>query len=108
MRRGCKIIFIIKDNQKIETLKSFLMKWHIRSNIFELDSKVKNINTFIKNIATKRNCDAIIMGNTIFHDPQLSNIQSLKKDTDLPILYPLIAMDENEISQKCKEIGISP
>ena len=110
MRRGCKIIFITKDNQKIETLKSFLMKWYIRSTIFELDSEVKNINTFIKNIATKRKCDAIIMDNTIFNDPQLelSNIQSLKKDTDLPILNPLIAMDENEISQKCKEIGISP
>lgn len=110
MRRGCKIIFITKDNQNVESLKSFLMKWYIKTNIIELDLKVKNINTFIIHIATKRNCDAIITGNTIFNDLQLelSNIQSLKKDTDLPILNPLISMDENEINQKCKEIGISP
>ena len=85
------------------------MKWYIRTDIFKLDSKVKNINTFFKNITTKRNCDAIIMGKTIFNNPlfELSDIKSLKKDTNLPILNPLIAMDENKINQKCKKIGIS-
>ncbi len=110
MRRGCKIIFITKDNQNVEPLKSFLFNWHISSNIFEVDSKVKNINNFFKNIAAKKNCDAIIMGNTFVNDPQieLSNIKLLKKYTNLPILNPLIAMDDKEISQKCNEIGISP
>ena len=35
-----------------------------------------------------------------------ANVKLLKKHIKLPILCPLIAMEEDEIKQKCKEIGI--
>jgi len=108
MRRGCKIIFIITKKRNIESLKSFLTRWYIRTDIIWMNSSVKNIYTFFKNIASEKNCDAIVMSNKIFNNPsvELSNIKLFKKYTNLTILNPLIAMDDIEINQRCKDLGI--
>jgi adenylyl- and sulfurtransferase ThiI len=36
----------------------------------------------------------------------LSEIKQLKKYVDIPILHPLISMNDEEIIKKCKEIGL--
>ena len=51
---------------------------------------------------------AIISGLTIYEDSDnvLPDIKHLKKQITLPVLHPLIAMDNKEIKGKLKEIGL--
>jgi thiamine biosynthesis protein ThiI len=108
IRRGSKVIFLIKDKFKIDMLKSFMSKWNIESNIDKLDLK-ENVYNILNKKANEENCDAIVTG--LFLDKNistsLSEIYNLKKYVKFLILHPLIAMDKNEINNKCEEIGIS-
>ena len=108
MRRGCKILFVNIDERNTKILNSFLTNWYANLDIFMVDTKGKNLYESLNKIASERNCDAIVTGHTLCNNPQneLSDIKLLKKHINLPILHPLIAMGDGEISQKCKEIGI--
>lgn len=108
MRRGCKILFANIDEHNTKILNSFLTNWYANLDIFIVDTKGKNLYESLNKIASERNCDAIVTGHTLCNNSQneLSDIKLLKKHINLPILHPLIAMDDGEISQKCKEIGI--
>ena len=108
MRRGCKILFVNIDERNTKILNSFLTNWYANLDIFMVDTKGKNLYESLNKIASERNCDAIVTGHTLCNNSQneLSDIKLLKKHSNLPILHPLIAMGDSEISQKCKEIGI--
>ncbi|EMR74998.1 thiamine biosynthesis ATP pyrophosphatase [Thermoplasmatales archaeon SCGC AB-540-F20] len=108
MRRGCKILFANIDEHNTKILNSFLTNWYANLDIFMVDTKGENLYESLNKIASERNCDAIVTGHTLCNNPQneLSDIKLLKKHINLPILHPLIAMGDGEISQKCKEIGI--
>ena len=108
MRRGCKILFVNIDERNTKILNSFLTNWYATLDIFMVDTKGKNLYESLNKIAFERNCDAIVTGHTLCNNSQneLSDIKLLKKHSNLPILHPLIAMGDSEISQKCKEIGI--
>lgn len=108
MRRGCKTIFATTKESNKNILKSFMENWFIKSDILTLDSE-KNLVEELNTIAIEKNCDAIATGHTILDKSQniLSDIKQLKKHIKFPILHPLIAMDKEQIDQKCKEIGLS-
>jgi thiamine biosynthesis protein ThiI len=108
IRRGCKIIFLIKDKSKINVLKSIISKWYIESKIYSFDSK-ESIYYWINKTITEENCDAVVTGHFLDENLSisLSDIIQLKKNVKSLILHPLIAMDRNEINNKCEEIGIS-
>lgn len=108
MRRGCKILFVNIDERNTKILNSFLTNWYANLDIFMVDTKGKNLYESLNKIASERNCDAIVTGHTLCNNSQneLSDIKLLKKHSNLPILHPLIAMGDSEISQKCKEVGI--
>ena len=105
--RGCKPIFLCSNEIKKEVIDKFLNNWFIKSKIFVV-SQNKNLYAQINKIATEYNCDAIVTGNTLFDDSKIAieKIKQIKKQLDLPILNPLIAMDEEEINRKLEEIGL--
>ena len=108
MRRGCKIVFVNIKEFNTDALNSFISNWYADSNIFTVD-RGSNLYENLNKIASERNCNAIVTGHILYDHPQneLSDIKLLKKHVKLPILYPLIAMEKDEINKKCKEIGIS-
>ena len=108
MRRGCKTIFVNVDESNTDILQSFTSKWFAESDVMPLNSKSKNFYENANKLAVKKNCDAIATGHTLCNNPleNLSDIKLLKKHIKLPILYPLIAMEKDEINKKCKELGI--
>ena len=108
MRRGCKTIFATTKESNKNILKSFMENWFIKSDTLTLDSE-KNLVEELNTIAIEKNCDAIATGHTILDKSQniLSDIKQLKKHVKFPILHPLIAMDKEQINQKCKKIGLS-
>jgi thiamine biosynthesis protein ThiI len=109
MKRGCRIFFIRNENKNIAPLQSFLARWGIFPHVITIDAATNLIYEFIKHTASEKKCDAIGLGTTVFNNTkqELSNITLLKNHTHLPVLLPLLAMDNNEIKKKCKDLGIS-
>lgn len=106
MRRGCKIIFINTKKSNTEALSSFTSNWYADSDISIFNSG-KDIYENLNKIASERKCDAVVTGYSLGDSQhKLSDIKLFKKHIALPILCPLIAMDQDEISKKCKEIGV--
>ena len=108
VHRGCKPIFLSINESHKDVLERFMNSWFIKSKIITGNSK-DNLYKQINKTAAKHKCDAIVSGHTIFDNSKniLSSIKQLKKQTNLPVLHPLIAMDYEEINRKCKEIGLS-
>ena len=108
MRRGCKILFVNTGKSNTDTLNSFITNWHVDSDIRIVDAKGTKLYETLNKIACEKTCDAIVTGHVLYDNPQyeLSDIKLLKRLTKLPILHPLIAMEEGEIHKKCKEIEI--
>ena len=106
IRRGCKTIFINRKKSNEKILDSFIDDWFVKSEIFTINSS-KKYNKITK-IVIEKNCNAIVTGHTLDKHPfkTLKEIKLLKNFFNIPILNPLIALKENEINKKCKEIGI--
>ena len=107
MRRGCKTIFLTTKEELNNILSSFLDEWFVKSDIISINSENKLFENIYK-IAFEKKCKAIVTGHVIKDDSQetLSEIIQLKEHINLPILQPLIAMQEEDINKKFKEIGL--
>jgi len=110
MRRGCKITFINVNKTNNELFGSFISNWNIDADIVSIAIRSKNLYKTLSKIASEKNCDAIVTGYTLYDASSncLSNIKLLKKYTKIPVLLPLIAMDEKTINKKSREIGLKP
>ncbi len=108
MHRGCKPIFLSINEFHKDVLERFMNYWFIKSIIITGNSK-DNLYKQINKTAAKYKCDAIVSGHTIFDNSEniIFSIKQLKKQTNLPVLHPLISMDYEEINRKCKDIGLS-
>lgn len=108
IRRGCSTYFAIFEEKNIDIINTFVDKWFLdsKNRVIKLNKEKYFEDLNIK--AKEKNCDAVVIGNTLFGDhlKELNNIISLKKNIDIPILQPLIAMDKNKIIKKCNELGI--
>ena len=106
IRRGCKATFFITNKSNLNILNSFIKNWYIESDKYYLESN-KNLIKNLNKIVDEKKCEAIVSGISLFDKSKtLSNIKTLKKSINFPILYPLIAMDKKNINKKCREIGI--
>ena len=103
IRRGCKAIFIATRESK-NILERFIEKWYIKSKILTIPTE-NNTNSLIKEITKKNYCEAIVTGHTL-NKNSIYDITKLKQQINLPVLTPLISMNENEIKTKVKEIGL--
>ena len=108
IHRGCKPIFLSINESNHDVLERFMNHWFIKSLVITCNSR-DNLYKQINKTAAKYHCDAIVSGHTLFDNSKniLSNIKQLKRHTNLPVLNPLIAMDNEEINRKCKKIGLS-
>jgi len=108
MRRGCKTIFLITKDSYKENITSFLKNWFVKSDVVSINSMDKLFEN-INQIAFEKKCKAIVTGHIIKDDSNevIDDIFQLKKQINLPILQPLIAMSEEDINNKLKEIRIN-
>jgi thiamine biosynthesis protein ThiI len=107
MRRGCKVIYLNTKESFEDTLISFLDDWFIKTDVF-LVKAGNNLLEHINKTASEKNCKAIVTGHIIKDDSQkiLSNTILLKNHINIPVLQPLIAMQEEQINKKYREIGL--
>jgi len=107
MHRGCKAIFI-KTKKTKEKIEPFFSKWNIKPEIITIKTQDKDLYKNLNQLALEYNCDALVTNYNIDKNSLdlLSEIKSLKQHMDIPVLHPLIAMDEKTINKKCKDIGL--
>jgi len=107
MHRGCKVIFV-KTKETKEKLEPFFSKWNIKPEIITIKTQDKDLYKNINQLALENNCDALVTNYNINKNSTdlLSEIKSLKQHIGIPVLHPLIAMDEKTINKKCKGIGL--
>lgn len=106
MRRGCIPVFLTQEKEVIENIKIFTNKWYYNSEIV-----ICNKNTFYKNInlvISVYGCEAVITDHSLSDDysEMLKEITKLKKYIDLPLIQPLIILDDAIIQEKSREIDL--
>lgn len=105
MKRGCIPVFILTDKNLLDSLKSFCQKWYTNPDIHEQSNDeilLEKLNFLIKN----KKCDALVTSFYFSPSESTSNLIEFTKNLNIPILHPLISMDENEIKQKSNELGV--
>jgi len=102
MHRGCKIIYGSKNQKFNKKIETFAKNWYAESQIFNI-SQDNNSFDSINKIAKNNKCDAIITGHNI---KNLEDIRRFKEQIKFPVLHPLIAMTEEQIQSKIKELGL--
>ncbi|MBE3120586.1 MAG: hypothetical protein IMZ58_00030 [Thermoplasmata archaeon] len=107
MRRGCNVIIANMKISNDESIHSFLAHWYADAEIISVDQKTKNLFDQLRTLASEKNCDALVTGHTL-EEPtcSLAAIAQLKKQSIIPVLTPLIAMNQEEIQQQCRKRGI--
>ena len=107
MRRGCKPIFLITKSAVSNVLSDFIEQWYADQDMVMVDSK-KKLYKNINKIISERKCDAIVTDHNLHKNPKnvIYDIKRLNENIIVPILHPLIIMQEKEIEKKSKEIGI--
>ena len=106
LKRGCKIIFYIKNLKLQKDLIKFCNNWFVNKNIIIKNDKENEI-LDISNIISKNSCYAILTGDNINNNlNSIDKISELKNIHKLPILSPLIVMKDEEINKKLEIIGL--
>jgi len=103
MRRGCKVVFTCLDESYCDAIENFSKEWYASSDIVLVDSKKEDFYKTLNKIGVENNCDAIVTG-FVFDD--ISKIKTITEKCNVPVLHPLIAMEKDEIKNKCKEIRL--
>lgn len=106
MKRGCNVFFVTNKSYTV-VLEAFIENWFARSNIFTIELN-NNFYSQLNKLVDKNKCLAVSVGKSLFINPKkvIDELKDLKRDLVYPILHPLIAMNKDEILEKCKEIGL--
>ena len=106
IRRGCKPIFYLKNMSQNDNLISFMKRWFIDTKMY-IKNTGKNDNSEILKIIEKECCQAIITGHTINNNYKIIyDLKEIKNIFNVPVLCPLIILNDDEIDKKLKEIGL--
>jgi len=105
MRRGCSIIFVTINERTTQMVQSFFKQWNADPDVVPI-KREKNLDETLNTLAMEKHCDAIVTGHSLSTQSDLSDITRLKKYINIPVLSPLIGLEEKEIQQKCKEVGV--
>jgi thiamine biosynthesis protein ThiI len=97
MRRGCKPLFLIKNNSLLNTVEIFSKNWFCKCYIEAED--IIDFDEYLK----QKNCDAIATG---YKTNDIEKINQLKKQIKAPVLHPLVGLNDEEIAEKLKEIEL--
>lgn len=106
MRRGCVPVFLTPEKKIAENIKTFTNRWHCNEGIVicKKNTSFKNINRIISDYK----CQAVITDHILSDDysDMLKKFKKLKNYLNIPILQPLIIMDDDFIKEKSKEIDL--
>jgi thiamine biosynthesis protein ThiI len=107
MHRGCNVIKVTMNQANEKAIRSFLTQWYADAEIINTNLEGEDFYRQLSTIASEKKCDALVTGHTL-EEPihSLSTIMQLKKNSNLPILSPLIAFTHEEIDQQGKKRGI--
>jgi tRNA uracil 4-sulfurtransferase len=107
MRRGCTLLIAHTKKTHEKMIKEFLSHWYAEADLISIDPAQPDFKTKLNDIAIKNDCDGIVIGLTL-QDPTraLEQLTDWKTRCTVPVLTPLLAMDDDEIEQKKKERGI--
>ncbi len=97
MRRGCKPIFLIKDESMISEAEKFANNWLCSFNIEK--NNISNLDIYSK----QKKCDAIVTG---YRFEDIKEIEYLKRNVETPVLHPLIGLNQEEIEKKLSLIEL--
>ncbi|MCJ7571634.1 MAG: THUMP domain-containing protein [Candidatus Thermoplasmatota archaeon] len=105
-RRGCTPVFLILDKKFTKDVKKFMDKWYINTEIVEC--KNNNLIDNINKVAFDYKCDAVVTDHFLTGDDVkvLEEIAKIKNSINVPLLQPLISMDNDFIKEKSKEIDL--
>jgi len=107
LRRGCNVLIVNTKKINNESLNLFLNNWYADAEIISAEQKTKNFFNQLRTLAFEKNCDALVTGHTFEESTcSLEEIVQLKKETNIPVLTPLIFMTREELKQQCKKRGI--
>jgi thiamine biosynthesis protein ThiI len=101
MKRGCDTVFSLSNDSIRSLLEDFITNWHIKNLIYMAEN---NDTKKLRKIISDTQCNAVVTG--CFNN-DLRSIKKLKEETNLPVLTPLVSMSKNEVTQKCKKIGLT-
>jgi len=106
MRRGCIPVFLTFNKEVIKHIKNFANKWYY--NVEIIYCKKRSFYNTINNIILDYGCEAVITDYFLSEEYYdiLKEIRKLKNCIKVPILHPLIIMDEALIQEKNKEIEL--
>ncbi len=109
MRRGCNIVLVTENQSNEDSIHSFLSHWYADAEILSIDTTSKEFYHRLSGFVSEKKCDAVVTDHT-FDKPSesISDLAQLKKNSVVPILTPLIAMNQKEIETQCKDRGIIP
>jgi thiamine biosynthesis protein ThiI len=107
MRRGCKVSFLNFNDSYEKTLISFSDNWFVKPEILQVSSE-STLYDDISEVSRNNPFNAIVTGHSLLDKPKnvLFDIKEIKRHVSLPILHPLISMDETSIAKKGNEIGL--
>ncbi|MFA5102918.1 MAG: THUMP domain-containing protein [Candidatus Thermoplasmatota archaeon] len=107
MRRGCNCVLVTVNGIDEERIRSFLASWYADAEIIRMSHKDNEFYRLLSEIVTEKKCDAIATDHTLDKIPDaLADIVHLKETCVVPILSPLISMDQKELANHCKNRGI--
>jgi tRNA uracil 4-sulfurtransferase len=108
MKRGCSIGFFTDKASLLDQINEFLKMWYINQTPTLIDSNLQNSSAFLKEEIEKRRFEAICTGETCKnHGKELLNKMIESKNLfTLPILTPLIGMNDKQIQNFAEGAGI--
>lgn len=99
-RRGCMPILQLKNEQVLEQTRCFVNRWFLNPDL------VIHADSSLDDISSKYTPQALVVGLRLFQKDALEKIQSIKQNSSLPILTPLIGLTDDEIKTNLEEIGV--
>ncbi|MBS3777963.1 MAG: hypothetical protein KGY50_01565 [Candidatus Thermoplasmatota archaeon] len=108
MKRGCKIHMIMTTDSLSSYTKEFLNTWYVQDTSKILFKKNASFQQKLNQEINIFNCNAVCTGVTCFKNEKmcLKTIKKIKKSCSLPVLTPLISMNEKDLEKRAKQVGI--
>jgi len=109
MKRGCSVQFYITNESLAKQINTFLKKWYIPSSPLFLKENLSKDQKDLRELIKKNQYHAICTGINCLKDKRkiIQKIARFQNNFSLPILSPLISMNELECQRIAKEVGIN-
>jgi thiamine biosynthesis protein ThiI len=107
MHRGCEVVFATANKSGANLLQQFCKRWYLTLASSLVNPHSNGFYRDLDRIAMDHHCDALVSGHTLEHPKTtLATMSKWKQHSVLPMLTPLIAMNEKEIKVRCRRLGI--